>query len=454
MRRDNLLVFLTGGSMPITQAMYSGVTGLSVMADSMSVVANNLANANAKGFKYDRVEFDDLVSMDMGTSAGSAQIGRGARLSDVRTIHTQGGLTITDRLTDLAVQGNGFFVVRNPKGEKQEAGGNFYTRVGAFNFDKDGYLSDKTGGRLQGYMADKDGRLSPELSDIRIQTSNLAPEQTSKVEMNVNLDSRAELIEEEFDINRAQDTANYANSMNIFDSHGTKHNMTTFFRRIEDDEGISYQWFATVNADEVTDADEGARLKQIGSGVVKFDSLGNLLSEETTEFSANFSKGAKPDQFIDIDFGVNTGEEEGNGTGASTAVASDSVTIFHSQNGFEAGNIKSLEIELDGKIKGYYTNGIQRTLASFALSTFENTDGLMKAGRNQFYATVESGEPRTGVPQSGIRGSVYASTLEESNVDMATQFVEMIRTQRGFQANSRSITTTDTMIEEVVNMKR
>ncbi len=439
--------------MAITQALYTGITGLSVMSDSMSVVANNLANSNAKGFKYDRVEFDDLLSMDLGTSVGQAQLGRGARLSDVRTIHTQGGLSVTDRLTDLAVQGNGFFVIRNPKGEKQEAGGLFYTRVGAFNFDKDGFLADKTGGRLQGYQADQTGRLSPKLTDIRIVTNNLPPEPTKKIIMNVNLDSRSEVIEEDFDINRAQDTSNYVNSLNVFDSHGTKHALTTFFRRLEDDEGISYEWFATVDGNEVTDAD-GEKMKQVGRGIVKFDSAGNLLSEETIEFDANFTKGALPNQFIDIDFGVNIGDEEGNGVGASSAVAADSVTIFHSQNGYESGNIKSLQIELDGKIKGYYTNGVERTLGSFALSTFENVDGLMKAGRNQFYATVESGAPRTGVPQSGVRGSIYASTLEESNVDMAAQFVEMIRAQRGFQANSRSITTTDTMIEEVVNMKR
>lgn len=439
--------------MAITQSLYTGVTGLSVMADTMSVIANNLANANSKGFKYDRAEFDDLLSMDLGTSSGQAQIGRGARLSDVRTIHSQGGLSITDRLTDLAVQGNGFFVVRNPMGEKQEAGGMFYTRVGAFNFDKDGYLSDKTGGRLQGYMADELGRLSPKLDDVRIVTNNLPPLKTTVVNMNVNLDSRDEVIEEEFNIEDPLSTSNFVNSMNIFDSHGTKHAITTYFRRIEDDEGISYEWHATADGKELTDAD-GAKVKEVGRGLVRFNSEGLLLAEETTEFDANFTKGALPNQFITFDFGENIGEDEGNGVGASTAVASKAVTVFHSQNGYEAGNIKSLKIDLDGKIKGYYTNGVEKLLGSFALSTFENTDGLMKAGKNQFYATLESGAPRTGVPQSGVRGSIYASTLEESNVDMAQQFVEMIRTQRGFQANSRSITTTDTMIEEVVNMKR
>jgi flagellar hook protein FlgE len=439
--------------MPISQALYTGVTGLSVMSDSMAVVANNLANANAKGFKYDRVEFDDLLSIDLGSSQGQAQLGRGARLSDVRTIHTQGGLSVTDRLTDLAVQGNGFFVVSNPKGEKQEAGGQFFTRVGAFHFDKDGYLSDPTGGHLQGYQADNNGNLSPKLSDLRLVTNSIPPQSTSKVVMNINLDSRIEVREGEFDINNPVETSDFVSTVNVFDSHGTKHPLTTYFRRVDDSEGISWRWYSTVDGKEVTDSD-GAPIKQVGSGLVRFDTKGNLLSEETFDFSANFTKGADQDQKIEIDFGKNILNEEGNGVGASTATAAQSITVFHSQNGFESGNIKSIKIDLDGKMKGLYTNGIERLLGSLALATFENTDGLMKAGRNQFFATLDSGSPRIGQPQTGVRGSVYASTLEESNVDMAQQFVEMIRSQRGFQANSRSITTTDSMIEEVVNMKR
>jgi len=130
------------------------------------------------------------------------------------------------------------------------------------------------------------------------------------------------------------------------------------------------------------------------------------------------------------------------------------VTNFHAQDGYEAGNIKSLRIELDGSIRGIYTNGVQRQLGSVALATFENQDGMLKAGRNLFYATLDSGPPKIGLAQTGTRGAVYASSLEESNVDLAQEFVSMIMTQRGFQANSRSITTTDTMIEEVVNLKR
>ncbi len=439
--------------MAISQALYTGVTGLSVMADSMSVVANNIANANAKGFKYDRAEFDDLLSMDLGSGTGSSQLGRGARLSDVRTIHTQGGLAVTDRLTDLAIQGTGFFVVNNPKGESQEAGGKFFTRVGTFSFDKDGYLADPTGGRLQGYMADSQGFLSAKLSDVHLQTNNLPPAGTKKVLMNLNLDSRAEVMPLPFDPNSPEKTSNFSNTVTVFDSHGTQHDLTTYFRKVEDGEGISWEWFATVDGKDVTDSG-GEKIKQVANGILKFDSNGVLQSEETGEVNINFGKGAIPNQMIEFDFGKNVVSEEGNGVGATTSTASKSITVFHSQNGYEAGNLKSLKFDLDGKIHGFYTNGVQRVLGAVALASFENIDGLQKAGRNQFFATGESGEPRIGMAQTGTRGSVYSSTLEESNVDLAGQFVNMIMTQRGFQANSRSITTTDSMIEEVVNMKR
>jgi len=438
--------------MGISQAMYTGVTGLSVNSDNMSVIANNIANANAKGFKYDRGEFEDLLSVDLGT--GNAQMGRGSKLSNVKTLHTQGGLQVTDALTDLAIQGNGFFTVGNSKSESQESGGLFFTRVGSFHFDQNGYLSDNNGGHVKGYMADREGELTSKLSDVRIVTSNIPPVQTSKLLMNVNLDARADVLEAEFDINSPEKTSNFNTTMNIFDSQGRSHSMTVYFNRLENDEGISWKYRALVDSTEVTDGDSDEKFKEIGTGVVNFTPDGLLLSEEPESFVANFKDGAFPDQQIELDFGKNLLTEEGNGVGASASTAARSDTIFHNQNGYESGNLKSLKIELDGTIRGFYTNGIQRALGAVAISTFENTDGLKKAGRNQFYKTLDSGPPRVGLAQTGTRGSVYSATLEESNVDLARQFVNMIMTQRGFQANSRSVTTTDSMMEEIVNLKR
>jgi flagellar hook protein FlgE len=438
--------------MAISQALYTGVTGLSVNSDGMAVIANNIANANAKGFKRDRAEFEDMLSIDLSTGSGAAQIGRGARLRDVRTMHTQGGLAVTDNLTDLAIQGMGFFVVSNANTEVQESAGKFYTRAGSFMFDKDGYLSDSSGGRVQGFMTNELGALSTRLTDVRIETNSIAPQATKHLIMDINLDAREKPPVEDWDINRAELTSNFNNTLTVFDSYGGSHQMTMYFRRLEDTDNVAWEWHATVDGREVTDAD--GKMKEIGKGVVKFDAKGNLL-EETTEFSeVNFANGSAPGQVIDFDFGKNITTEAGNGVGASTSIAAKSITNYHSQNGFEAGNIKSLRIELDGTLLGVYTNGIVRPLGAVALATFENQDGLMKAGRNQFISTIDSGPPKIGMPQSGTRGSIYASSLEESNVDLAQEFVNMIMTQRGFQANSRSITTTDTMYEEVINLKR
>lgn len=438
--------------MGISQAMYTGVTGLTVNSDGMSVIANNIANANAKGFKYDRAEFEDMLSVDLGT--GNAQMGRGSRLADIKTMHTQGGLQVTDALTDLAIQGNGYFVVSNPNTELQESGGQFFTRVGSFHFDKDGYLGDSSGGHVKGYLADLEGNLSSRLTDVRIVTNNLPPVATSKVVLNVNLDSRTDVPEVPFDPAEPEKTSAFNTTINIFDSHGRAHPMTVYFERIQDSEGISFNYHAMVDSTEVTDGSADLKFHKVGGGVVKFTADGKLLAEEPEFFSANFAGGAFPDQNITLDFGQNISDEEGNGVGASSATAARSDTVFHSQNGYEAGNLKSLKIDLDGTIQGFYTNGIQRKLGAVAIATFESTNGLKKAGRNQFYKTLESGPPRIGLPQTGTRGSVYSSTLEESNVDLARQFVDMIMTQRGFQANSRSITTTDSMMEEVVNLKR
>ncbi len=457
--------------MPISQALYTGVTGLAANADGMAVIANNIANANAKGFKRDRAEFEDMLSMDLQSGAGAAQIGRGARLRNVRTIHSQGGLAVTDILTDLAIQGQGFFVLSNPNTEVQESAGKFYTRVGAFMFDKNGYLADSAGGRVQGYSVNETGDLSTRLGDIRIETNSIPPKGTSELKYDLNLDARtktfaqmgaekndSELAERTFDIKNAEQTSHFNNTTTIFDSYGAAHQMTVFFERVTGEDGeITWDWHGAIDGKEALERPEdGADLVEVAKGRITFDNNGLLLKETQDpidDISINFAGGAKLGQFINLDFGQSV-DEGGKGVGASTAIASKSLTNFHAQDGYEAGNIKSLQIDLDGQIKGIYTNGLVRGLGAVAVASFENQDGMMKAGRNQFYATIDSGPAKIGMAQSGTRGSIFASSLEESNVDLATEFVNMIVTQRGFQANSRSITTTDTMIEEIINLKR
>jgi flagellar hook protein FlgE len=440
--------------MPISQALYTGVTGMSVMADGMTVVANNIANANAKGFKKDRVEFEDMLSADRSTGSGTGQLGRGALLRSIRTIHTQGGLSVTDNLTDLAIQGEGFFVVKNPSSDSSDSAANFYTRVGSFVFDKDGYLAEPAGGRVMGYMAKSDGSLGSRLEEIRIDTNAIPPRKTDKVTLDLNLDARIKPSDVEFDVNNPEATSQFNHTITVFDSHGRGHAMSVFYNRVETSEGMEWKWRACFPSKDV----EGASLDQelvVGpTGSIKFDSKGNLIEETNDGVTVNFGDGAEAEQVIEFDFGKNVGEEKGNGTNATRCISAKSVTNYHSQNGYETGNIKNLKIELDGTIRGLFTNGVQRTLGALAMASFENIDGLSKAGGNKFYETRDSGPAKLGMALSGLRGSIVSSTLEESNVDLAQEFVNMIMTQRGFQANSRSITTADSMIEEVVNLRR
>lgn len=440
--------------MGVAQAMYSAVTGLSTNADGMTVIANNIANANAKGFKRDRAEFEDLISSDLSSGSGATQIGRGSRLRNIKTMFTQGGMQVTDSVTDIAIQGNGFFVIANPNTEVQESAGKFYSRVGSLQFDRDGFLSDSNGGRVQGYMADGKGVLSTRLTDVRIPSGQIPPQATTKLTINVNLDARSEIKKEPFDIAKPEESSNFSNTQTVFDSHGRSHQCTVFYRKAQDSlDGSTWEWHATVDGKETVDPGE-TQLKEFASGTVSFDSSGNLLKEVIEKSDVTFNKGARPGQKIEFDFGNNIVDEGGKGVGSSTCISSNSNTIFHKQDGFESGNLKAIKIGLDGVVTGVFTNGIQRDISAIALATFESEAGLEKAGRNQFYQTISSGPPKIGMAQSGSRGSLYASALEESNVDLASEFVQMILTQRSFQANSRSVTTTDSMMEEIINLKR
>ena len=439
--------------MPISQALYTGVTGLSTNADNMGIIANNIANTNTRGFKYDRAEFEDMLSMDLGGANSFSQIGRGTRMRATSSMFSQGGLTGTNGLTDLAVQGDGFFVVKNAAAEKSDSGGYFYTRQGSFNFNKSGFLVDQNGGHVQGYMADSKGILRPSLTSIKIVKTNLPPALTSKVNMLVNLDVRANrkgaVI---FDKMFPEASSDFSTSVTVFDSAGMGHETSMFFTKKEG-EANEWEWHAGVDGKEVIDGEPGM-FTEIGAGKLFFHENGKLLMEEYEEGTVSFSGGVKKDQKVLFDFGISIDGEGGDGMGQTSSNATNSTVVTHEQNGYETGNLKTLKIDLDGSIKGVFSNGIERLLGGVALSTFNNVKGLKKAGMAAFYSTVESGPPSMGTAQSGNRGSVYASSLEESNVDLANEFVKMILTQRGFQANSRCITTTDSMIEEVVNLKR
>lgn len=455
--------------MAIHYALFSGVSGLAVNTDSMGVISNNIANSNTRAFKADRAEFEDLLAVNLGEFS---QLGRGARLRSITTNFTQGALSHTGGITDMAIQGEGFFVMRTGSADAGSSGAKTYTRQGTFRFDRDGYISDVHGQKLQGFLADADGKLETRMQDMQVSTTSITPVPTTKVTMNVNLDLREPVLIEEFDPRRPNETSNYASTVTMYDNFGQSHQATVFFAK-DRDKANSWKWYATIDGAEIKDAQQYDELGQplphiIGKGEISFDENGKPIMnfrtkegkpslidvmEQSDAHEVQFANGSAP-QKIQFNFGAMEDELGKVGKTTSTSLATRSSTLYHSQNGSEAGYLKSLKVDQEGNLRAVYTNGLERRLGAIALATFPSPAGLQKTGQNCYGQTYRSGEPSVGIPQTGTRGSVYSASLEESNVDLASQFVDMITTQRGFQANSKTITTSDSMLEEIIGLKR
>ncbi len=457
--------------MGLHQSLYTGVTGLNSNTDGMAVIANNIANANTRAFKTDRAEFEDLISQSL---AENSNLGRGSRLRNIATNFNQGSLSPTGGITDLAIQGDGFFVVKNESHEVKESNAMFYTRQGSFNFDRNGYLTDAVGGKIMGYTADGMGDLSSRLTPVQISTATVPPVSTSVATVAANLDIRERPPRDEFDVKRPNQTSNFSSTVPIFDSLGQVHQATIYFVRQQGESNENkWKYFATVDGKDVKDAkatDEAGNAipAVVAEGNIDFDEEGKLklpnrtkdgyptfadFLEKSDAINIDWSNGARS-QKIQFNFGPIL-DERGNLTSQMcTSIAAKSDTFFHSQNGYEAGSLKTMKIDLDGSVRGVFTNGVERRLFSIALATFSAPNALQKVGRNSFIAPPKAGEPHIGTPQSGNRGSLYAATLEESNVDIAQQFVDMITTQRAFQASSKTVTTADNLLEEIINLRR
>ena len=420
--------------MGISSALYSGVSGLNTNGNAMSVIGNNIANTNTVGFKSSRTIFSDLLASTVSGSGGTSQVGRGTQLSRVDNIFSQGTFENTESGTDLAIEGEGFFIVR-PAGNEQL----YYTRAGAFRFDQNGFLVNPEGLRVQGKSFDATGQLSvAEPTDIQVDIGKLIPAQpTMNINLTTNLDSNAPV--QVFDPLDPVNTSSYATSTRIFDSLGNTHLLTTYFVKTA---ANTWDWHTLVDSNEVQTPDPGA-FTGVGSGTLNFDENGNLLAGGTGSTDAarlDWTNGSDTNRQISFTFNT-------------TQYSSDSVVISQGQDGFAAGNLVKIVVDGDGIVTANYSNGQRIKISQIALAKFPNVGGLTKEGGNLFSANDASGAPRTGIPGAEL-GKIFTNALEQSNVDLAQEFVKMITTQRGFQANSKIITTTDEMLAELINLKR
>jgi flagellar hook protein FlgE len=433
--------------MGIQSAMYSGVSGLNTNSQAMSVIGNNLANTNTIGFKGGRTVFSDLLSSNITGSGGSSQIGRGVGLSTVDNIFSQGTFETTSSGTDVAIEGPGFFVLREPGSDIA-----YYSRAGAFRFDADGYLINPEGLRVQGKQFDflNNNELLPaDPNDIQVANVGLLEASaTTELTFNSNLDEKSvERPGGAADIDpMIRDSYSYSASAQIFDSLGQSRLITVFWRLINDAENTWASGY-TIDNDPAT--------YQAIPELLVFDNKGNRVDADGDGFpddftvpitlpdpnnpGANWPNGAAP-QVINLTFDC-------------TQYDSNSTVLGQKQNGYSAGDLINVAINNEGIVVASYSNGRQINMAQLVMAKFQNPGGLQLAGANRFIAPAEVGAIRIGLPGPEL-GKIFTNSLEQSNVDMGQEFVKMISTQRGFQANSKIITTVDEMLGELINLKR
>ena len=407
-------------------SLYAGISGLSAQATAMTVIGDNIANVNTTAFKSNSSHFANILSNSLGGESATAGVGRGVEFWGASAQWTQGSLENSANSTDLAINGKGFFMVEDLTGSR------FYTRAGSFSFDKEGYLVNPDGLKLQGYQLDRNGNIGS-ITDIYVPGERISPPSaTTEFNFDINLSSTAV----------AGDT--YTTSQTVYDSLGNAVPMTLTFTR----QAAARTWAVTGSIP--TTSGTGMTFGGAASTNIVFDASGAMITPAAdVTVALALTNGATTPLSLNWDF-YNGAVSHGDVTGFSSA----SGTTFQYQDGYPAGSLRSIGVSEEGIVTATYSNGEMTPLFQVSLVDFPSYDGLTKMGRNLYAESLGSGQALPGVVGNGRLGSIAPSSLEMSNVDLAQEFVKMITTQRAFQANSRVITSSDEILQELINIKR
>lgn len=389
------------------RSLFAGISGLRSHQTMLDVTGNNIANVNTTGFKASQTQFQDTLSQVVSNAGGPqagvggtnpAQVGLGVRVAGIGTNFQQGAAQTTGRNTDMMISGDGFFTV-------SKGGQNYYTRNGSFDFDADGQLVSADGSLVQGWAADGAGNIDANgaISAIRLpMTTLVGARATTEVSFDGNLPSDAEVGKV------------LVRDVEVFDGLGTSQTLSLSFTR-------------TAGGWDVQGNDGGAPV----NGTLTFGAEGQLTG------GGSLTVGGRT---VDM-------------SGVTGYAALDTIEES-AKDGSQAGSLQSFSINADGTISGAFSNGLNRNIGRIAVSSFSNPVGLEKAGGSMYQATINSGGAQVGTAGTGGRGSLVGGALEMSNVDLSQEFTNLIIAQRGFQANSRVITTSDELLQELVNLKR
>jgi flagellar hook protein FlgE len=409
-------------------SFYIPLSGLEANSDALSVTANNLANLNTVGYKTQRPLFTDLFYQQVGTSGDGnpEQVGVGAKIQGVDSQFTQGSIQSSGVPTDVAIQGDGFFVADN-NGER------LFTRAGDLSIASNGDLLTKDGAKVLGYPA-VNGVVNPNatLGPLVIATGQTnPPKSTANVQVSLNLNSATAV------------GGTFSTSVAVFDSLGGTHVLTYNFTKT-----AANNWSYTIT---IPAADVGAvgNPVTVNNGTLTFNGAGVLTAPAANVGGitiAGLADGANP-----LTFAWNLYSAAGGGLLTQDAAPSATATTI--QDGFSSGTLVSYIIGSDGTVQGTFSNGQTGALGQIALASFENNQGLVRNGSNEYLASLASGQANIGTPGTGGRGTLSGGSLEQSNVDIATQFAQLILEERAYQANAKTVTTFDEVTQTAINLK-
>jgi flagellar hook protein FlgE len=399
-----------------------GLSGLSAASSDLDVIGNNISNANTVGFKGSTAEFSDMYASALVQAAGNSA-GIGTRVSDVAQSFTQGSISETSKSLDVAINGNGFFTLQTTSGQT------VYSRDGEFTLDANGNITNSAGDKVMGFQANASGIVSSAtLSPLVVPSSALAPVASTKVSAEMNLNSGDAANTAAFSATDSS-TYNSATSTTVYDSLGTSHTVSMYFKKTD---ANTWDAYASVDGSNATTP---VKL----SPSLSFDSSGALTSTGTASLSFTPTTGAAA-QTISLDF--------------SKATQYGSATAYTSMtpDGNAAGTMSSFSIDDTGTLKGSYSNGQTTSLGQIALSSFVNVNGLQNLGNNVYSQSQASGSPTVGAAGTGNLGALQSGAVEESNVDLTSSLVNLITAQRYYQANAQTIKTQQAVDQTLTNL--
>jgi len=408
----------------MSAAFSIALSALQGNSTAIDVVGNNLANLNTTGYKDTNVDFETLMAQNLGVGQNSAQVGMGVSSVGTATDYSQGTITSTGGPMDAAIQGDGFFVVQNAAGQT------LYTRDGSFQVNAAGNVVTATGENVQGWPA-VNGVVNANgaVGNLTVPLGTTVPAvATANMGVTVNLNAQSAV------------GATFSAPVQVYDSLGTAHTLSVNFT-----ETAANAWSYTVTIPAADLATGGT--PQVGSGTLAFNSSGVLTSPTTAQTVAitGLADGAAA---MNINWNLNNSA----GTPTITQYAEASGVGGTTQDGAAAGQITDVSLENGGLLVANYSNGQQTTVGQLALASIPNPESLTSVGDNCLQASASTGAISVGAANSAGRGQVVAGSLESSTVDMATEFTKLLTYERGYQAASRVITTSDQLLQDTMNL--